>query len=439
MSWKQIQSNVLRSGLLRLLKLSTPAFLLSASCLVGSLALPCSASEDDSISEPAAIDMRGLSLMVAGLQASGLSSGNITNDVAAILAILQQYNVTSTGLATYPRGTGGLNLSRYLWTALFDGSGNDGSPTHAASWLRKIYNALPTNAVDFSTLLYETGDIRYLLGQIVSTATSIESETYDLRYNSDHTLQSLSDLSDYLATFEYGHGSRWNVHIDDYQWSELINNLVDSTNSPFDGRSWGEFSGNVQDSFSDMIDYLEHIDGDFHTLLENAVATSLDESAAAAHTTGIAYDEQAGADEYDEQLADDTSDFEQIIEDNEPDFEVFYTQNPMEPLTNAVEFSAAMRSRLPNLDNLDLSDHTRIYFFKSEWDTEHMFPQSSRSSAALQWSDLYIDLSGSDPRVPNQLLQYASTAMAWAWNLAACMLAFLMLRQFWDWVAGWRA
>lgn len=379
--------------------------------------------------------MRGLSLMVAGLQASGLSSGNITNDVAAILAILQQYNVTSTGLATYPRGTGGLNLSRYLWTALFDSSGNDGSPTHSASWLRKIYNALPTNAVDFSTLLYETGDIRYLLGEISSTVSSIQSETYDLWGNSSLTLQELSDLSDYLDTFEYGHGSLWNVHLDDYQWTELLNNLSASTNSPFDGHSWGEFSGTVQDSFSDITDYLE----DIIALLQNSVATSSDESAAAAQTSGIAYDEQAGADEYDEQLADDTSDFEQIIEDNEPDFEVSYTQNPMEPLTNAVDFSAAMRSRLPNLDNLDLSDHTRIYFFKREWDTEHMFPQSSRRSAALQWSDLYIDLSGSDPRVPNQLLQYAATAMAWAWNLAACMLAFLMLRQFWDWVAGWRA
>lgn len=154
-------------------------------------------------------------------------TGATEEDVAAILAILQQYNVTATGLATYPRGTGGLNLSRYLWAALFDGVGNDGSPTHAASWLRRIYNAMPTNGVDAATLSADLSDVRYLLGQIGASAGSIESETYDIRDTTLRQLTALNALATYLGTFEYGHGALWDVHLDDYQWSAILNALGD--------------------------------------------------------------------------------------------------------------------------------------------------------------------------------------------------------------------
>lgn len=174
--------------------------------------------------------------------------------------------------------------------------------------------------------------------------------------------------------------------------------------------------------------------------LTNFWATSADEYRNAQFQNAIASEETQGAEDFEEQMTEDAEDTSDLLDENEPDYEVHFTDNPMTPLANSVDFSSNMRRQMPDVSSIETS--SRVYLYKTEWGSSasrSISPSSPSRDLLPGLGEISFDLSGSDPHVPNDLYRYASVIMAWAWNMAAMIYAFWIFKQFWDWVASWRA
>lgn len=265
------------------------AFSLCLALSVGPSASICRADEVvedssfvsvDDLTEEEFTELATLSIAVRSAAGVSASSGNITNDVAEILSILRQFGtITVTGFATYPRGTAGLNLSRYLWSGLFDGSGNDGTPNKNISWLSKLHsdlgsvsNLLASSSPDLSftnSLLSELGTANSSLDYVLGSLSDIYQESsyqsgnisdiYNLLYDSGYDallssiLESQNSFTNWIDDFEYGHGSQWAVHLDDMQFGDLLAAIYDSASIQTNA------NGGPQETFGDMLDSLSEI------------------------------------------------------------------------------------------------------------------------------------------------------------------------------------
>lgn len=203
----------------------------------------------DDLTEEQFTELASLSVSLRSAVGVSSSSGNITNDVATILTILQsvaRYG-TSTGnyIYTYPVfNTAGQNIGGFLGQALMDnGAASASASAGQHSFLRLIYDRILdssfTNAV-LSEIQQANVSLDYVLGSLQdlyqesSSQTYHLSDIYNLLYSSGYDallssiLESQNSFTNWIDDFEYGHGSQWAVHLDDMQLGDILAAIHDS-------------------------------------------------------------------------------------------------------------------------------------------------------------------------------------------------------------------
>lgn len=159
----------------------------------------------------------------------------MTNDVADILAILNGYANGNIGFWTYPRGTTGINVSRYLWTGLFDANGTDGTPSKDNAYLRRIAEVLTAgNGASVTNSQAVLSQLQKLSGRLDLVGDDVQKIGPMLQYVSGLVEQGNTyqlDMSTMLYENEYGHGSEWAVHLNDAQLGYLLSALGAVSNS----------------------------------------------------------------------------------------------------------------------------------------------------------------------------------------------------------------
>lgn len=143
---------------------------------------------------------------------------DLTNDVARIADIMEAFGTGSIGFYSYPRGTTGLNLSRYLWAGLFEASGSDGTPNAGASYLRKIYLGMSPLADSVAT-------------------------------NAEHVVR----IEDILIARSYDE-TMWHAHLDNDQMSDLVRMLGYIDQSTYSGFN------NLGYALDQILDYLPSLE-----------------------------------------------------------------------------------------------------------------------------------------------------------------------------------
>lgn len=285
-------------------KRSTRVFSLCLAFLVGLSASICRADEVveetsfvsvDDLTEEQFTELASLSVAVRSAAGVSATSGNITNDVAAILAILQNGVFSNGRFITVPYTTGNLPLQNFLfglgenWTsssaarsssflyeiqrALY---GSMGVPSASDAIQPLLYrlttNLLSSSRLDMSftnSVLSELQDsnasLDYVLGSLqdIYQESSFQSgnisDIYDLLYSSGYDallssiLESQNSFTNWIDDFEYGHGSQWAVHLDDMQFGDLLSAIYDSVSIQTNANS------GPQETFGDMLDSLSEI------------------------------------------------------------------------------------------------------------------------------------------------------------------------------------
>lgn len=376
----------------------------------------------------------------------GISSDSQYLGYAFVRAFTEDWNHNS---ATLPRES---SLLFELQRAIY---GQAGIPLQSQSLLPVLWRmestlSAFTNHVDGVDMSWTNA-----LPALVSASTNLNL-FFDGARDMVSELQTFGyQMADF---FDFNPGSNLNdIRSDTADINSILSTYVASWDSAYDldDQSWrvqltydgglgdriGEIAGAISDSNGETVDALDGIRDLLRMISTNVAATHDDIYGASQEESNISDIATDGADDYDYAVDSASSDIEDTLDFNEPDFEVHYTDNPLAPLANAVDFTQTLRSKMPDMSQVQTS--SRVYLFKTEWDREHLLTRpggSSRSGSGLGQglSEISFDLSGSDPHVPNELLSYAATAMAWAWNLAAAVTAFYLFRQFWDWVTSWR-
>lgn len=302
-------------------------FFIAAFC---GLCLRCSGSEAsddqayiDLVADDLGLDRGALSLMAAGLLSTGASSGNITNDVAAILELLNNvYRSNGPALGVISYGTSQVPLSSWLKTAFGDNWTDTSAGTASGRrsaylyQIRELLKSIPTNSMDrltdaFLDFTKEDGGLT-----LRETIEDIDAQTYYSWEQLYGIYGSLDDylppllstargVSNYLASFEYSDGL-WHTHIDDTQFSDLLSSLnAIESSTPFHDSSWLNFDDNLSVSLSRIISHLslieyntghsdnilstflpdiflnsQHIDGDLHDIIEGLSSYVASNSAA---------------------------------------------------------------------------------------------------------------------------------------------------------------
>lgn len=449
-------------------------------CLVGLSASFCSASVVDETNSVLRLDdltpearsaVVGLATSISGANAS---QATIDDNVAAILSVLQQFSF-STGAASFLRvlpfaNINGNTMAAWLANLLGENVSANVYPSQSASYLYMIQRALYGS----SGVPSPPQAILPILSRIESALTNNQSSV-DMGWTNllvSPSGESYLDYPWYVAEAIRWSGLNWYEVAEFFSsaqglpgtWQNLWNAVYqgqidihdvweeDATEASATDSALRVVDANVLSALyqleltaegisyevyqianrgpqvvviSNLQELIRHIDQ-----VTNYQATASDEYQAAQYSSAIADEERAGQEAFSDQMDYDLQETSNTLAHSEPDYEVHYTDNPMSPLATAVDFTQTMRQQMPDVSSIDTK--SRIYLFKTDWDEEGLL-----SRRGLR--EISVDLSGSDPHVPNQFYNYCERIMSWAWNLAALVTAFALFRDFWNWVASWRA
>lgn len=215
------------------------------------------------------VDLRSLTVQ---------SSGNITNDVAAILSWLNSLAVYVTGgntyLQTWPRVSSNQYLGNFLARLLSDQdlvSSNQSREQGYLYQIRELLKSIPTNSIDRLTdafLDFIKDDGGLTLRETIDDIDATAYYSWELLHSIDGRLDDyLSPLlstargvSNYLASFEYSDGL-WHSHLDDTQLQQILDVLSTISESSADSSTTiGDFQSYVGEDLSSVITHLGMIE-----------------------------------------------------------------------------------------------------------------------------------------------------------------------------------